>query len=237
MNYKRFKFRHKETIVTILVEDEKYFRVAVDAILKARKEIEIKIKEDPIFYATLEPYDCCGDIVGRMCEASKLAGVGPMASVAGVIAQYAVEKVVSAGADFIVVDNGGDIAMFLDRPLNIGLFTYSNRLCFLIEEEGYYAVCTSSGTIGHSISFGFADAVTIFARDACIADAFATALGNEIKENFGKEEIESVLKDFWMRSKDYVEGAVVIKGDIVGFVGKIPKIVKAEINPDLITRA
>jgi len=237
VDYKRFKFRHKETIVTILVEDEKFFKIAVDAILKARKEIETKIKDDPIFYATLEPYDCHGNVVGRMCEASKLAGVGPMASVAGIIAQYAVERAVSAGANFIVVDNGGDIAMFLDRPLNIGLFTYSNRLCFLIEEEGYYAVCTSSGTIGHSISFGFADAVTIFARDACIADAFATALGNEIKENFGKEEIESVLKDFWMRSKDYVEGAVVIKGDIVGFVGKIPKIVKAEINPDLITRA
>jgi len=160
-----------------------------------------------------------------------------MASVAGVIAQYAVERAVSAGANFIVVDNGGDIAMFLDRPLNIGLFTYSNRLCFSIEKEGYYAVCTSSGTIGHSISFGFADAVTIFARDACIADAFATALGNEIKEDFGKEEIESVLKDFWKRSKDYVEGAVVVKGDIIGFVGNIPKMVKAEISPDLITRA
>ena len=234
--YKRYKFRHKETIVTVLLNDSSYYDVIVEAILTARKAVESMIKKDPLFHVTLEPYDCDGFIVGRMCQASKVAGVGPMASVAGVIAQYAVERAVEEGAKFVVVDNGGDIAMYLDRPIRVGLFTYNHKLCFEIDERGYYAVCTSSGTIGHSISFGFADACTIFARDACVADAFATALCNEIKEEFERKEIEKTLRSFWKKAKEHVLGAVVVKGEVVGFVGEVPKVVKGIVKPDLITR-
>ena len=234
--YKRYKFRHKETIVTVLLNDSSYYNVIVEAILTARKAVESMIKKDPLFHVTLEPYDCDGFIVGRMCQASKVAGVGPMASVAGVIAQYAVERAVEEGAKFVVVDNGGDITMYLDRPIRVGLFTYNHKLCFEIDERGYYAVCTSSGTIGHSISFGFADACTIFARDACVADAFATALCNEIKEGFERKEIEKTLRSFWKKAKEHVLGAVVVKDEVVGFVGEVPKVVKGIVKPDLITR-
>ncbi|HIP62690.1 MAG TPA: UPF0280 family protein [Archaeoglobus profundus] len=231
--YKKYKFRYKETIVTILAEDDKFYEIAVNAILEARKKIELYIKRDPFFYVTLEPYDCKGEIVERMCKASNLAGVGPMATVAGVIAQYAVEKMVDAGARFAVIENGGDIAMYIDRPIVVGLYTYSLTLGLKIEKTGYYAVCTSSGTIGHSISFGFADAATIFARDACIADAFATALGNIIKDDFKKEDIMKALKNFWEKSKNYIEGALVVKDNIVGFVGDVPKFVNAKVNVDI----
>ena len=233
MKYKKYRFRHKETIVTILTEDDKFYEIAVNAILEARKKIELYIKRDPFFYVTLEPYDCKGEIVERMCKASNLAGVGPMATVAGVIAQYAVEKMVDAGARFAVIENGGDIAMYIDRPIVVGLYTYSLTLGLKIEKTGYYAVCTSSGTIGHSISFGFADAATIFARDACIADAFATALGNIIKDDFKKEDIMKALKNFWEKSKNYIEGALVVKDNIVGFVGDVPKFVNAKVNVDI----
>ncbi|HIP24999.1 MAG TPA: UPF0280 family protein [Archaeoglobus profundus] len=231
--YKKYKFRHKETVVTILTEDDKFYKIAVNAILEARKKIEVYIKRDPFFYVTLEPYDCKGEIVERMCKASNLAGVGPMAAVAGVIAQYAVEKMVEAGARFAVIDNGGDIAMYLNRPIVVGLYTYSLTIGLKIEKKGYYAICTSSGTIGHSISFGFADAATIFARDACIADAFATALGNMIKDDFKKEDILETLKNFWERSKNHIEGALVVKDNIIGFIGDIPKFVNAEVNVDI----
>ena len=236
VRYRRFKFRYKETIVTILAEEERYYDVAVEAIIEARKEIEEAIKMDPQFQITLEPMDCDGNVIGRMCRASKLANVGPMATVAGVIAQYAVERMVESGANFAVVDNGGDIAMFLDRPVTVGIFTYDLTLGMRIEHEGFYAVCTSSGTIGHSISFGFADASTIFAEDACVADAFATALGNMIREDFGKEEIERVLESFYAKAKRWVDGALVIKGKVIGMVGRIPKLVKADVKPELITR-
>jgi len=231
--YKKYKFRYKETIVTILAEDDKFYEIAVNAILEARKKIELYIKRDPFFYVTLEPYDCKGEIVERMCKASNLAGVGPMATVAGVIAQYAVEKMVDAGARFAVIENGGDIAMYIDRPIVVGLYTYSLTLGLKIEKTGFYAVCTSSGTIGHSISFGFADAATIFARDACIADAFATALGNMIKDDFKKEDILRTLKNFWEKSKNYIDGALVVKDDIIGFVGDVPKFVNAKVKFDI----
>ncbi|WP_457550685.1 UPF0280 family protein [Archaeoglobus sp.] len=234
--YKRYRFRHKETVVTVLLDDDSFYGVVVEAILTARRAVESMIKRDPLFQITLEPYDCEGFIVGRMCQASKVAGVGPMASVAGVIAQHAVERAVEEGAEFVVVDNGGDIAMYLDRPVRVGLFTYNHKLCFEIDEQGFYAVCTSSGTIGHSISFGFADACTIFAKDACIADAFATALCNEIKEDFERKEIEETLRSFWRRAKEHVLGAVVVKNNVVGFVGNVPKVVKGVVNTDLITR-
>ncbi|RLI80490.1 UPF0280 family protein [Archaeoglobales archaeon] len=226
-DYKRFRFRHKETIVTILVEREEYYRVAIKAILKARKQIENHISKDPFFLTALEPYDCNADgIVKRMCEAAKIAGVGPMASVAGAIAGYAVDKTIEAGAEFIVVDNGGDIAINSDRELTVGIFP--TNLAFKI--GGKICICTSSGKIGHSISFGYADAVTIFSKDCCIADAFATALANEIKENFKQKEIENTLEKFWVKAKNYVNGAIIVKDEYIGFIGNIPTIVEAEVD-------
>ncbi|AEA47093.1 UPF0280 family protein [Archaeoglobus veneficus] len=234
MSYLRFRFRHKQTIATVLVDTEDDYERAVKAMLKARKEIEEKITRDPLFFTTLDPYECHGEIVGRMCHASKLANVGPMAAVAGTIAQYAVEEV-SRFSEFIVVDNGGDIAIYTDRELIVGI--YPSNLGFRIEPEGKIrAVCTSSGKIGHSISFGYADAATVVGSDACIADAFATALGNMIKEDFGKNEIEEALEEFWQTARKHVDGAMVVKDDVVGVVGELPEIVKVNVSPDLITK-
>lgn len=232
--YKRFKFRHKETIVTILVENEEYYNIAVNAILKARREIENYISKDPFFLTALEPYDCVNarGIVKRMCEAAKIAGVGPMASVAGAIAGYAIEETIKAGARFVVVDNGGDIAINSNEELIIGI--YPTNLAFKI--NGKICICTSSGKIGHSISFGYADAVTIFSEDCCIADAFATTLANEVKEDFKQKEIVETLKRFWNKAKDYVKGAIVIKDEYIGFIGDIPEIVEANVSYDLITK-
>ena len=234
MSFKRFKFRHKETVATILVKQEKYYRIATKAILKARREIEDYILKDPFFLTALEPYDCkASGIVKKMCEAAKIANVGPMASVAGAIAGYAVDETVKAGADFVVIDNGGDIAIKSDDELTIGI--YPTNLAFKV--RGKICVCTSSGKIGHSISFGYADAVTILSKDCCIADAFATALANEIKEGFGQTEIECTLEEFWIKAKKYVDAAIVVKDNFIGFVGNVPKIVEAKVNCDLITKA
>jgi len=232
--YKRFKFRHKETIVTILVESKEYYEIAVKAILKARKEIENYISKDPFFLTALEPYDCVNaeGIVKKMCKAARIAGVGPMASVAGAIAGYAVEETIKAGAEFIVIDNGGDIAINSDKELTIGI--YPTNLAFKV--SGNVCICTSSGKIGHSISFGCADAVTVFSKDCCIADAFATSLANEIKEDFKQKEIENTLKRFWRKAKNYVRGAIVVKDEYIGFVGDIPKLVEARVDYDLITK-
>lgn len=236
---KRFKYQHKQTIVTILVDEEKYYDVAVNAILEARKEIESVIRSDPFFLSSLEPYNFYeGPVTRRMVDAAEVAGLGPMASVAGMISQYAVEKMVEEGADFAVVDNGGDMAIFSHREIVVGVYTGTNiKLGFKIEPSNEIkAVCTSSGRIGHSVSFGYADAATVFGGDACVADAFATALGNEIKEEVSEESFTTVMEDFWGRSEGYVDGIFAVKGEMMGFAGKVPEVVRAEVDTDLITR-
>jgi len=228
---RRFRFRFKETIATVLVERDETFKRVVELMLYAREKIEEKIHSDPFFLVTYYPYDCSEEIVERMCRASKLAGVGPMAAVAGTIAGYAVENVEEP---FVVVDNGGDIALRTDRKILVGI--YPTNLAFEIEPTEFLAICTSSGKIGHSVSFGYADAATVVAKDASVADAFATALGNTIEKGDGKKEIEEKLEEFWRRAKDYVEGVLVVKDDILAFAGDVPELRKAKINPDVITK-
>ena len=228
---RRFRFRYKETIATILAENEEVFKKTVELMLYAREKIEEKINRDPFFSITYSPYDCSEEIVERMCRASKLAGVGPMAAVAGTIAGYAVENL---EVDFIVVDNGGDIALKTDREILVGI--YPTNLAFRIEPTEFLAICTSSGKIGHSVSFGYADAATVIAKEASIADAFATALGNVIGEKDRKKEIEEKIEEFWKKAKKHVEGLLVVKDDVVAFAGKIPELVMAKIDPDVITK-
>ena len=173
-------------------------------------------------------------MIDEMCRAAKIAGVGPMASVAGTIAAYAVKKMVESGAKLAVVDNGGDIAISSDRELLVGI--YPSNLAFRLKPTKFYAICTSSGKIGHSVSFGYADAATVLAENASIADALATALGNRIGKNFGKDELENVVAEFYDQYRDYVDGILVIKDDLVALAGKLPEIVKSEIKPELITK-
>lgn len=234
---KRFKFSYKETITTILTEREEFYEVAVKAILEARSEIEEYIAIRPDFLISYEPLDCSNctgkKIVKKMCYSAKLANVGPMASVAGAIAQYAVDKMVEAGAKLAIVDNGGDIAIHSNREIKIGI--YPSTIALLIPPTDNIAVCTSSGKIGPSVSFGWADAATVIAKDACIADAFATALGN-IVGDFSREEIERKLSDFYSRHKDFIMGAIVIKDGDVAIVGDLPPIAHTTLNEGLITK-
>lgn len=232
MKYKRFKFAYKETIATILAESEDFYEIAVKAILEARSEIERYAMLNPFFLISYEPIDCdFGSVVRRMCNAAKLAKVGPMAAVAGAIADFAVEKMVENGANFAVVDNGGDISIFTDRELRVGI--YPTDFAFLIPPGKKLGICTSSGKIGPSVSFGFAECATVIAKDACIADAFATALGNRVKEDC---DIGRVVREFYEENRDHITGLLVVKGEKIAFTGEIPRIEESKVDVDLITK-
>ncbi len=231
---KRYRFRYKETIVTILSENEEYFKVAVEAILEARSEIEEYIMLHPEFLTSYQPIKCReGKIVSRMCHAAEIAGVGPMAAVAGTIAAYAVERMVAEGAELAVVDNGGDIAIHSDREILVGI--YPSEFAFRVQPVDFLAICTSSGKIGHSVSFGHADAATVIAENASIADALATALGNEIGD-FGKEELERAVLSFYDKFSEHIRGIFVVKDDLVAVAGKTPEVVIAKSGIDIITK-
>jgi ApbE superfamily uncharacterized protein (UPF0280 family) len=235
---KRKRFRIKETIATI-ISDEEFIPVGEQEIIRQRKYLEGYISRDPLFYHSLDPYevsDEAPEIVRRMAEAAAKVGVGPMASVAGAIAEYAVRAMVEAGASHVIVDNGGDIAMCIRHPVIIGIYAGNaeiKNIGLRFQPNGLIkGICTSSGTVGPSLSFGSADASTVIAKDVFLADAAATALGNSIKENSPKL-IEEALNDL---AVDGIDGMIAIKEDIMGMWGELPEIVKANVDCELITK-
>ncbi|ABK15075.1 MAG: UPF0280 family protein [Methanothrix sp.] len=231
-------FRLHQTIATIVARSQEHIEIAKSAIIDSRTQLEEFIAFDPLFQLTLVPYDLPVDnappIVKRMCHASSLFHVGPMAAVAGAIAAFAVEAMVEAGADYAVVDNGGDIAIFSDEPLLVGIYAGSSPIKNLALEihptGGILGVCSSSGTIGPSISFGCADVATVISRDPAIADAGATALGNAVTPDASLKECFSVV------DRDEVIGALIIRGDEMAVWGEVPPIRRARVKYDLITK-
>lgn len=230
----RRRFHLRETIATILADEEEHVAAARNAIIAARQELEHYAAGDPFFLSTLEPCPVSTGIaiVDRMAEAGSEAGVGPMAAVAGAIAWAGVEAMQDAGAAFGVIDNGGDIALLTDREVTVGIHAgsspLSDRLGFVIgPDPAVRGVCTSSATVGHSLSFGTADSVTVFSHNPARADAWATAICNRISPGD-----TSVLE---LADPDLVEGVFVIIGSWVYRWGRVPEPVRVQDRRDLIT--
>ncbi|MBC7109680.1 MAG: UPF0280 family protein [Archaeoglobi archaeon] len=219
----RKRVRIKETVATLELE-ERYIKEAEKTIKMLRGELEAYILRDPTFFVTLEPHEPLEDapeIVRRMCEAGELFDVGPMASVAGAISQMTMERLVELGCRDGFIENGGDIAMINERSRKIEIYHGKDDFKIILEfpsSNRITGICTSSASIGHSISFGVANAATVIAEDAIIADAGATALCNEATpENF-----EKVLKE--ITSIRGVLGAIVVFDDFFSAYGKLPEI-------------
>ncbi|MFX0090920.1 MAG: UPF0280 family protein [Candidatus Hodarchaeota archaeon] len=235
---KRHYLKVKETIATVIA-DEEFIPIAENEIRQKRQDIEKYILQDSLFEIALDPYDVATDapeIVKRMAAAGKRVGVGPMSSVAGAIAQYALEAMVDAGAEYAIFDNGGDIAMYIDRPLIAGIYAGGSRITGLglkfLPRDEIFGLCTSSATVGHSLSFGMADAATVISKDVILADAVATALGNLVTQK-DDNSIKAAMKNFMIEG---IEGMITIIDDKLGMCGKLPEIVKARVDYDLITK-
>lgn len=162
-----------------------------------------------------------------MLRASKTVGIGPFAAVAGSISQVAAEAGARAGATNILVDNGGDISIIGARDFRVRIYAGESPISgkFALSVKGKdlpIGICTSSGSVGHSISFGNADAVTIVADEASIADAAATAVANEVNE----KDIELSIKKGLDKADDIpeIKGCLIVRGEHIGIVGKLPKI-------------
>ncbi|HTY91679.1 MAG TPA: UPF0280 family protein [Methanocella sp.] len=231
------KYRVKETIVTVTA-DERYHPVCLASIGRSRGDLERHILEDPFFKVTFEPYQCHADapeVVRRMVRASARAGVGPMAAVAGTIAWLALEDMVKAGCTHGIIDNGGDIALINDHSVVVGIYAGPSPIKNLGLEIGprdrILGICTSSATVGPSISLGNSDAALIVSDDVSLADAAATALGNRIVDKESLATAFDFLKDI-----PEVDGAVGIIGDRMATYGKLPRIVRADVDYEKITR-
>jgi len=230
----REPFHFRETFATILADDPSHIAAAKSGMMAARQVLEAYIARDPFFKATFDPYvpDSEELVITRMAQATRKAGVGPMAAVAGTIAWAGVEEMQEAGASFGVIDNGGDIALIADRPVRVGVHAggaaLSNRVAFVVPpQESILGICTSSATVGPSISFGIADAVTIFSRDVALSDAWATSVCNQIRP-----DDQSVLDQIDPKE---VDGILAIMGDVTVRWGQLPPLVSAVVDEQLIS--
>jgi ApbE superfamily uncharacterized protein (UPF0280 family) len=196
---------------------------ALTAIRNCRAPLEDYILSHSHFLSSLEPClveNYAPSIVKDMAEAARLTGVGPMAAVAGAIAQ-AVGNSLMAYTKEIIVENGGDIFMKLLTTRYIGIYAgdsqLSGKIALEIEpDETPLGVCTSSGTVGHSLSFGTANAVVILSPSTTLADATATAIGNKVNT---VEDITLAIEA--ARAIEGVTGVLVIKGDKMGLWGRV----------------
>jgi hypothetical protein len=212
---------------------------AKEAIGFHRSLLESYIRKDPYFQITLEPHSCpedAPDVVRRMADASATMGLGPMSAVAGTIASLAVEAMVEAGASFALVDNGGDIAYVTNRQIVVGIYAGESAVKdvgFVLEPvDDVKGICTSSGTVGPSISFGMADAAVVFSENVSLADSAATALSNATDP--GKEAVEKAFKV--LEGIGGINGALVVQGEYIGMWGNIPDLRRASVDYDCITK-
>ena len=236
MAFVHAKLEIEETAATIAA-DRRFVEAAVMAIKSSRREIERQIRRDPYFLTTFEPYDCSvqdSRVVSRMCAAAALAGVGPMAAVAGAIAQEALDAMVADGCNHGWVDNGGDVALILQEPVTVEVFSEPGATnAFALELEptdGAIGVCASSGKLGHSISLGNADVAVVMADSATLADALATAIGNRVT---GPESLAHCFDPF--KGVTGFVGGLAMLNRAVAMHGRIPRLTEVERNPERIT--
>ena len=198
-----------------------------EVVVRERAALEDYIRRYPGFSVAMEPYPVdnkAPGIVREMAEAAEKSGVGPMAAVAGAIAER-VGKALLEFSPEVIVENGGDIYLKSREKRIIGIYAgespFSDRLALEIRpSETPLGICTSSGTVGHSLSLGEADAVIVLSPCTALADAAATAIGNLVKE---ETDIPHGL-DF-AREIDGLKGVVIIKNEKMALWGQV-KIVR-----------
>ena len=198
-------------------------RKAHKLVLKYRDILERYIERHPSFVTSLEPLPVSDDapyIVKSMSEAAARVGIGPMASVAGAIAEFVGNELLAFSPE-IIIENGGDIYLKSRGKRIVGIYAGKSPLTGKIglEIKGQdtpLGICTSSGTVGHSLSHGKADAIIVLSKSATLADATATAIGNLIVQ---PNDIPGGIE--FAKGIDGLKGVIIIKDDKVGLWGKV----------------
>jgi ApbE superfamily uncharacterized protein (UPF0280 family) len=217
-----FEVAVKETDLQVSA-DKNLEKETRDLVFACRHQIESYINSHPDFLTALTPYPddpLAPPLVREMIECTKRVGVGPMASVAGAIAEYVGMGLLQWTRE-AVVENGGDIFLKAHRAITVSVFAGKSPLSGkvgLVISPGQMplGVCTSSATVGHSYSMGAADAACILSASAALADGAATAMGNRIQ---GKKDLDRIGE--WAAKMGGITGALAIVGDKMASWGDI----------------
>lgn len=214
----------KETDLQILTNKRLDKDFIKERIRAYRFDIENYISKDRRFLTALKPIEVelnAPLIVKEMNAAAKKANVGPMATVAGAIAQFLGKDLLKKGYPEVMIENGGDIFLGTRKIRKIGIYAGKSKLwrglsLKIKPKDTPLGICTSSGTIGHSLSFGLADSVVILSKSALLADAVATATGNLVKR---KDDLHPAL-DFARAIKGIYGVVIILKNSLITW-GKV----------------
>jgi ApbE superfamily uncharacterized protein (UPF0280 family) len=217
-----FEVAVKETDLQVSAE-RRLERETRDLVIESRHQIESYIHTHGDFLTALEPYPedpYAPPVVKEMIECTREVGVGPMASVAGAIAEY-VGRHLLEKTNQVIVENGGDLFLKASRPVTVSIFAGTSPLSekiglVILPEARPLGVASSSGTVGHSLSLGKADVGCVVSPSAALADAAATALCNRIQ---GRKDLNRIEE--WARNLNGILGALVILGDKMASWGQI----------------
>ncbi|MBP7585264.1 MAG: UPF0280 family protein [Spirochaetes bacterium] len=229
--YRDFSASGRWTTFRVKVEStDLYVRAARDLsertrsiVERVRAELRAHIARQDVFLSSFTPVAAMEDVpevVRRMYRASERAGVGPMAAVAGAIAEL-VGTELAAESDELIIENGGDIWMRVREPVTMGIFAgyskFSGRLAVRIHpRKTPLGACCSSGKHGHSTSLGRADAVTVFSPDAALADAVATEACNRVRR---EEDLPLALE--YALGIPGITGVLAVMGDSLAVRGDV----------------
>ncbi len=218
----KFEVIEAETDLLIMADRNLYDK-ALLSVIKHRDHLEKFIRDHPEFQEAFKPYPVplfSQPIIRNMAWAAKRCRVGPMAAVAGAMAELVGHDLRYFSGE-VIVENGGDIFLKIKKPRKVGVFAgrspFSEKIALEIDpKDTPCGVCTSSGTVGPSFSFGKADAVCVIARSAALADAAATAIGNVVQDTDTINDGLNIAKKI-----KGLSGVLIIKNDRMGILGKV----------------
>ena len=226
--FQSFVVNYKQTDLWIGVDPDSFREemkeLALLKVKELRTEIEQYLLNDPIFGKTFEPHRIepnAPEIVRWMADAANRAGVGPMAAVAGAFSEMVGRHLMQQfNIQELVIENGGDIFMKINRNLLMSVYAGNSPLSEKIgieipADQSPLGVCTSAGTVGPSISLGKTDATMIICRNTALADALATTFGNLVQ---APEDVQPVIQ----QTERFPEilSAVIICRDKIGIRGQ-----------------
>ena len=205
--------------------DSGSYRASMEAdtyamLVDLRRQMDAYLLMDPQYKTALTPYDAgleAPNILKEMSRVSHKTGIGPMSAVAGAVAKKVAEFL---GTKEVIVENGGDIYAQAASDMDISVFAGQSPLSEKIglhipAAEFPLGICTSSGTVGPSLSLGRADAVMIVCKDVLLADSYATAMANRIKT---VNDLQSVIDRISDRPE--ILGAIAVKDDRMAITGR-----------------
>jgi hypothetical protein len=208
----------------LILANQDVTRPGREFLLEVRNDLESYISRDPAFLTRRvahRPLHNAPWIVIRMADVSSYYNIGPMAAVAGTVADCVGQQLMKSQTD-VIIENGGDIFVHTRKPIVFTLYAgenspFSGKLKFKPTlSDSPFGVCTSSGTVGHSYSQGRADAVCVVSQTASQADAAATAMGNKVQH---RKDIDRVIQE--ASNNPNILGIIVALEDKLGVWGKV----------------